>query len=960
MKKWILITSVFLVLLIGLLFAVPILFEDKIVALVKKEVNKNINATVDFQGYDLSLFRSFPNFSLTLDSLSVDGAEPFEGVRLLAVDRLQLTIDIMSVFKGENIQIIDFQLKRPVLDLQVLSDGKANWDITLPEDQDTTTQEDAQIVFTHLHRYAIQNGSLKYSDTSSGMVLQMQNLNHDGKGDFGASQFSLITTTQVDTMDFWMDGIQYLRQAVADAKFDLQVDMDKFRFTLSDNLFHLNGLEFGINGFVAMPGDDVELALDLHAPKTDFRSIFSLIPGVYKKEFEGVKTKGTATLEGNLRGVYSEMQKLYPAFSFKVGVTNGSFAYPEMPASMENIHLNLGLRSEGKNEYDDLIIDIQNGGFSIDGQPIQFAFHLSQPFSDPRLDASISGLFDLAKIKQVYPLDTGYNLSGVLKADAALKGLLSDVQNARYNQFQASGSISLTDLLLKTPDIPRQISIPSLNANITPAKVDLGNFSLNYGDSDMALKGYLGNYLGYFLADESITGNFDLVSNRLDLNDLKQDFSNESAASEESEGVILLPAGVDISIHGKIQQLFFDKLKISQVSGDVRLVDQTASMKNVLMDIMGGQLKLNGTYDTRNPSQPSVDFDMQINGWDIQEAARSFVTIEKLAPIAHSCTGRFNSRVSIKTGLNEQMMPLFDSFNGSGDLFTKNVYIEKFKPLNDLAAQLKISRLAKQTIQDLSMYFNIKDGKFTVEPYAFQLGNAKAVAAGYTSLDQDIYYKINLDLPRSEFGADANMMIDKLAKEASLLGIQVDPLKTVRLDIVIEGKITSPVFTIKWSEQGGNPLKNLREDLEAQLRLKAEEVKKQAIEKVDSVRKEVEVKVKENVEEVKKRAQEELDRRADQLEAEARRQADRLRAEAKNTAAAIRREGQNAASKIEAEASNPLQKAGAKLAADKIRKEAEANALKVEQEAEKRAVQLENEAKEKADRLRRGEDLPGG
>ena len=92
--KWI---GIFLVLFIAFLVAAPFLFKDKIVAKIKEETNKNLNAKVDFGDFDLSLIRSFPNFSLRMNELKVINVEPFAGDTLLYTKQLDLTLSLIHI-----------------------------------------------------------------------------------------------------------------------------------------------------------------------------------------------------------------------------------------------------------------------------------------------------------------------------------------------------------------------------------------------------------------------------------------------------------------------------------------------------------------------------------------------------------------------------------------------------------------------------------------------------------------------------------------------------------------------------------------------------------------------------------------------------------------------------------------------------------------------------------------------
>jgi uncharacterized protein involved in outer membrane biogenesis len=139
LKKILLGLGIFLILLLGAAILLPIIYKDKIVALVKEEANKNLNAKVDFGEFDLTILSSFPDFTLTINNLNIVGVAPFEGDTLTSANQLSLTVDIMSVIGGGQIDIESIRLKQPLINLIVLKDGKANWDIAKPDSSAATT-----------------------------------------------------------------------------------------------------------------------------------------------------------------------------------------------------------------------------------------------------------------------------------------------------------------------------------------------------------------------------------------------------------------------------------------------------------------------------------------------------------------------------------------------------------------------------------------------------------------------------------------------------------------------------------------------------------------------------------------------------------------------------------------------------------------------------------------------------
>jgi uncharacterized protein involved in outer membrane biogenesis len=171
MAKWtkrILLTlGILIVLILGAAILIPILFKDKIEAAVKKEVNNNINAVVDWGDWDLTILRSFPDLTITIENVKVSNVAPFEGIDLARIGSLTATVDIKSVF-GDKIDIKRIGLVKPFIHVKVLEDGTANWDIAKADSTATEeTPEDTASAFNiGLREYWIEDGTLIYDDRS--------------------------------------------------------------------------------------------------------------------------------------------------------------------------------------------------------------------------------------------------------------------------------------------------------------------------------------------------------------------------------------------------------------------------------------------------------------------------------------------------------------------------------------------------------------------------------------------------------------------------------------------------------------------------------------------------------------------------------------------------------------------------------------------------------------------------
>ena len=114
-----------LVALIGFLFAAPFLFKGKIIALVKKEINNNINAKADFKDVDISFLRSFPRVSVALKELRITGNDEFVNDTLIAAQDISAALNVMSVIKGSDFKIYSVSINEPRIHALVLKKRKS-------------------------------------------------------------------------------------------------------------------------------------------------------------------------------------------------------------------------------------------------------------------------------------------------------------------------------------------------------------------------------------------------------------------------------------------------------------------------------------------------------------------------------------------------------------------------------------------------------------------------------------------------------------------------------------------------------------------------------------------------------------------------------------------------------------------------------------------------------------------
>src|SRR5687768_10972826 len=132
-RKPALVLGVVVASLLFVALVLPLMFQDRIAARVKSELDASVNAKLACGGTSLSILRDFPSVSLGMQRLSVVGVVPFMGDTLLAMREARVALDVRSVIRhltsGAPIVVREIAFVQPVVRLRVLADGRANWDI---------------------------------------------------------------------------------------------------------------------------------------------------------------------------------------------------------------------------------------------------------------------------------------------------------------------------------------------------------------------------------------------------------------------------------------------------------------------------------------------------------------------------------------------------------------------------------------------------------------------------------------------------------------------------------------------------------------------------------------------------------------------------------------------------------------------------------------------------------------
>ncbi|MEZ7516193.1 AsmA-like C-terminal region-containing protein [Flavobacterium frigidarium] len=783
-----------LLLVVASLFAIPYFFKDQITAKITTIINSKVDANVSFKDANLSLFKNFPNASLTLDSLLIINKAPFAGDTLVSLGELDLKMSVKELFKdaNETMNIQGIATKNGDVNILFNKDGLGNYDIAIKDDKPATESSDSKLSL-NIQNYKVDNLRFKYYDESSKIKLVLDSINHEGTGDFAASKLDLVTqTTTKVSLD--MDKVNYMKNVALTLDAVLGIDLENSKYSFKENKALINQLPLEFDGFIQIVEGGQDYDLKFKTPTSSFKNFLGVIPAAYASSLDNVKTTGDFTIVGFAKGRYSDTT--VPKFNIAIASNNASFKYPDLPKSVQNIVIDTKIINE-TGILNDTYVNLDKLSFKIDQDVFNAKAKITNVTQNAIVDAMLKGTVNLGNLSQAYPIKLDKPLSGILKADVTTKFDMQSVENSQYQNINNAGTMSLSGFKY-TDENGKALNISTALVQFNPSQVNLKQFNAATGKSDISVTGILENFYGFIFKNQELKGNFTLFSNQLAVSDFMTTGSTTASTGNtasktatkttpQATDAMKIPAFLNCTLSAKANTVLYDNLTLKDVSGKLLVKDEKVTMENVKTSIFGGSMGLNGSVSTKGKT-PVFDMNLGLNQVDIAQSFTQLDMLKKLAPIAGIINGKLNSTIKLNGNLTNDMSPDLKSLTGDllGQLLSTTVNASNSTLLTALTSNIKFLDLSKINFNDLKAAITFKDGQVNVRPFDIKYKDIKATVGGTHGFDQTMNYSLKFDVPAKYLGSDANALIAKLTPTDAA------KLESIPINALMTGSFTNP------------------------------------------------------------------------------------------------------------------------------------------------------------------------
>jgi hypothetical protein len=618
------------------------------------------------------------------------------------------------------------------------------------------------------------------------MMFSMDKGTFDISGNMKGSNSTLDIKGSADNLAFDYDSTNYARNVKAAVEGQLKADFTKMAFTFLKNRFLINKLPLEADGTFILGDKDYNFDINFKSPTSSFADLLGFIPEKYQHYLKDVQADGKVSFSGYFKGIYND--KTFPGLNLDIKVDNGKLKYPKLPKEIDQINIAANV-NKPQGEMDLTKVDVERFVASLAGNPIEASLHVATPVSDPAVKGSIKGKVNFTDLKQAMPLDS-IDIAGIMAANIDFDGKYSSIQKEQYQNFKTSGNLSLQNFQYGPPTLTQKVTISTASMDFNPKSITLSNLAGNMGNSDFSAKGALSNYWPYFMKKGALNGNLSLTSKLLDLNVIRS--TPKNAAKDTTSKPFEIPEKINLTLNTAINQLIFDKLNISNVTGKAIVENKKLVLDALTMHMLGGSMVLSGEYNTPKQQLPSFNLKMNVKDFDLPSAFRSISTIRYLVPLAGESTGAFNTDLSINGKIGNGYTPVFTSLNGDGILTTRNVEIAGASVFKQIAQYFRKDMFNQVKIGDLTTRFKIVNGGLVVSPFTTKIAGQEVTVSGKQSPSKDLDYRLDFKVNKNDLSQEVNKYIGFVPG--------TENIGLIPVGIAITGSFTKPDVKVDMSD----------------------------------------------------------------------------------------------------------------------------------------------------------------
>lgn len=299
------------------------------------------------------------------------------------------------------------------------------------------------------------------------------------------------------------------------------------------------------------------------------------------------------------------------------------------------------------------------------------------------------------------------------------------------------------------------VEIPQLKAALTTHQCDIEKGSVILGKSDFSITGEVSNMDKYFQGTDLMTGNLELNSNYIDINEIMDLVSGfgapDSVMAEQPEASqadpFMVPYGMNIRMHTNIKKALFEDAEIRNVGGYISLKDGVLVLDEMGLTSDAARLQLTALYKSPRKNHLFLGLDFHLLDIQIDKLIQMIPEVDTVLPMLKSFAGNAEFHFAIETYLKSNYDLKYSTLRGAAAINGKDLVVLDEETYGKISKLLQFKKGTTNKIDSLSAEATIFKNEVDVYPFSVSIDKYQAILSGRHNLNWTYNYNISLVKP---------------------------------------------------------------------------------------------------------------------------------------------------------------------------------------------------------------------
>lgn len=596
--------------------------------------------------------------------------------------------------------------------------------------------------------------------------------------------------------------LQYVDVPKPIEQINAKVQASQDRVVIEESGFRAASNRFSMNGSVSNPLDEENRSIDLSAV---LNFDLATIKDFYPIDEDTLQIRGQFDANVTLRGAADpdQMEQLLQRSTFQL--QDGYIAHRDLGRPLEDIVLEA--------EASGASLSISTARFTSGQNSLAMNGSVTNYLDDePLIDLTFDGNALFSDISTYYSLEPWISeLTGDATMNVNVRGQAGDPRNLALN-----GSLQVQNVSAIGDSIPLPVTGLNGNLTITPDKMTLENFQMNYGSSDIGLEGEITNYMGFLEETHEGTSTMPAISGSYNSRLLNMDeLIDWEEETDPNEPVPIDLPPMTSTVSAEIDTLIFFGISITNISGNGRTTPEAIILEDLFASLFEGTANGSLKWSVPSPDRTNLSFEGSLDTLAAGMFFRDTGFLGEDSQFHEYITGQFSTDISYFTELDETVTPDMGTSEADGTFGMTKARMQGHPIQERLAVFLNDDNFRNLALDEWTATYTLQDTVLSFEDFRLTSENRGVELEGTQHMITDrINYKATLLLPPrfkntiagiiSERGANAMQREDgTMAVPIKITGTSENPRVGPDSDLIQE------IIRDALREGAGNALKKL-------------------------------------------------------------------------------------------------------------------------------------------------------